>query len=72
MPWQGDFALKTLFYAEYGNKGPGADTAGRVNWPGYKKTISKQDATQFTLENFLHAQPWIDPTGTPAKYDFFG
>ncbi|KAM0872526.1 hypothetical protein ACQ4PT_038645 [Festuca glaucescens] len=72
MPWQGDFALKTLFYAEYGNKGPGADTAGRVNWPGYKKTISKQDATQFTLENFLHAQPWIDPTGTPVKYDFFG
>ena len=72
MPWQGDFALKTLYYAEYGNKGPGADTAGRVKWPGYQKTISKEDATKFTLENFLHAQPWIDPTGTPVKYDFFG
>ncbi|CAM0951481.1 unnamed protein product [Alopecurus aequalis] len=72
MPWQGDFALKTLFYAEYGNKGPGADTAGRVKWPGYQKNISKDDATKFTLENFLHAQPWIDPTGTPVKYDFFG
>ncbi|RVW12541.1 putative pectinesterase/pectinesterase inhibitor 28 [Vitis vinifera] len=24
MPWAGDFALNTLFYAEYGNRGPGA------------------------------------------------
>ncbi|KAE8777783.1 putative pectinesterase/pectinesterase inhibitor 28 [Hordeum vulgare] len=72
LPWNGDFALKTLFYAEYGNKGPGADTAGRVNWEGYKKTISKDDATKFTLGNFIHAQAWIDPTGTPVKYDFFG
>uniref|UniRef100_A0A0D9XE12 Pectinesterase n=1 Tax=Leersia perrieri TaxID=77586 RepID=A0A0D9XE12_9ORYZ len=71
MPWNGDFALKTLYYAEYGNTGPGADTAGRVTWPGYKKVISKADATKFTVENFLHAQPWIDPTGTPVKYDFF-
>ncbi|RCV11789.1 hypothetical protein SETIT_2G214500v2 [Setaria italica] len=71
MPWQGDFALKTLWYAEYGNTGPGADTAGRVNWPGYKKVISKADAAKFTVENFLRAQPWIDPTGTPVKYDLF-
>ncbi|KAL5201238.1 hypothetical protein ABZP36_035592 [Zizania latifolia] len=71
LPWNGDFALKTLYYAEYGNTGAGADTAGRVNWPGYKKVISKADATKFTVENFLHAQPWIDPTGTPVKYDFF-
>lgn len=72
LPWNGDFALKTLFYAEYGNKGPGADMAGRVNWAGYKKTISKDEASKFTLGNFIHAQPWIDPTGTPVKYDFFG
>ncbi|KAF0911335.1 hypothetical protein E2562_008224 [Oryza meyeriana var. granulata] len=71
MPWNGDFALKTLYYAEYANTGPGADTAGRVTWPGYKKVISKADATKFTVENFLHARPWIDPTGTPVKYDFF-
>ncbi|XP_062194562.1 pectinesterase-like [Phragmites australis] len=72
MPWNnGDFALKTLWYAEYGNTGPGADTSGRVNWPGYKKVISKADAAKFTVENFLHAQPWIDPTGTPVKYDLF-
>ncbi|KAF8657786.1 hypothetical protein HU200_059946 [Digitaria exilis] len=71
LPWNGDFALKTLWYAEYANTGPGANTAGRVTWPGYKKVIGKPDATKFTVENFLHAQPWIDPTGTPVKYDLF-
>ncbi|XP_062199748.1 pectinesterase-like [Phragmites australis] len=71
MPWNGDFALKTLWYAEYANTGPGADTAGRVDWPGYKKVISKADAAKFTVESFLHAQPWIEPTGTPVKYDLF-
>jgi pectin methylesterase-like acyl-CoA thioesterase len=71
LPWNGDFGLKTLWYAEFGNTGPGASTAGRVSWPGFKKVISKADATKFTVENFLHAQPWIDPTGTPVKYDLF-
>ncbi|KAJ1289790.1 hypothetical protein BS78_02G191500 [Paspalum vaginatum] len=71
LPWNGDFGLKTLWYAEYANTGPGAATAGRVNWPGYKKVISKADAAKFTVENFLHAKPWIDPTGTPVKYDLF-
>uniref|UniRef100_A0A0E0FM96 Pectinesterase n=1 Tax=Oryza nivara TaxID=4536 RepID=A0A0E0FM96_ORYNI len=68
LPWSGDFGLKTLWYAEYGNKGAGAATAGRVSWPGYKKVISKKEATKFTLQNFLHAEPWIKPTGTPVKY----
>ncbi|KAF0899790.1 hypothetical protein E2562_024107 [Oryza meyeriana var. granulata] len=68
LPWSGDFGLKTLWYAEYGNKGAGAATAGRVSWPGYKKVISKEEATKFTVQNFLHAEPWIKPTGTPVKY----
>jgi pectin methylesterase-like acyl-CoA thioesterase len=71
MPWSGDFGLKTLWYAEYANTGPAADMADRVDWPGFKKVISKDEATKFTVENFLHAQPWIDPTGTPVKYDLF-
>jgi pectin methylesterase-like acyl-CoA thioesterase len=71
MPWNGDFGLKTLWYAEYANTGPAADMAGRVDWPGFKKVISKDEAAKFTVESFLHAQPWIDPTGTPVKYDLF-
>ncbi|KAF8704471.1 hypothetical protein HU200_031424 [Digitaria exilis] len=71
LPWNGDFGLKTLWYAEYANRGPGADIAGRVNWPGYKKVISKEEATQFTVQNFLHAEPWLKPAGAPVKYGFW-
>ncbi|KAL6846521.1 hypothetical protein ACP4OV_023969 [Aristida adscensionis] len=71
MPWNGDFALKTLWYAEYANTGPGADQAGRVTWPGYKKVITRGEAARFTVNAFLHAQPWIENTGTPVKYDLF-
>ncbi|PWZ54171.1 putative pectinesterase/pectinesterase inhibitor 13 [Zea mays] len=71
LPWNGDFGLKTLWYAEYANRGPGADTTGRVTWPGYKKVISKEEAEKFTVQNFLHAEPWLKPTGTPVKYGFW-
>ncbi|KMT03431.1 hypothetical protein BVRB_8g191160 [Beta vulgaris subsp. vulgaris] len=64
MPWQGEFALKTLYYAEYNNHGPGSDTSKRVKWGGYKKSISKQEAQNFTVTPFLQGS-WIrdsDPT----------
>lgn len=31
--FEGTFALSTLYYAEYANKGPGASIIGRVDWP---------------------------------------
>ncbi|KAL6859378.1 hypothetical protein ACP4OV_017637 [Aristida adscensionis] len=68
LPWNGDFGLKTLWYAEYANRGPGADTAGRVNWAGYKKLISKEEAAKFTVQSFLRGEPWIKPAGVPVKY----
>ncbi|ERN13140.1 pectinesterase [Amborella trichopoda] len=62
MPWEGDFALKTLFYAEYGNKGPGAQTARRVKW---SRVIKRSDALQFTAGPFLQARQWLPSTGVP-------
>ncbi|MQM09968.1 hypothetical protein Taro_042854 [Colocasia esculenta] len=35
LEWSGSFALDTLYFAEYHNNGPGADTSGRVTWPGF-------------------------------------
>uniref|UniRef100_A0A2N9G6X7 Pectinesterase catalytic domain-containing protein n=1 Tax=Fagus sylvatica TaxID=28930 RepID=A0A2N9G6X7_FAGSY len=32
MPWSGDFALKTLYYGEFGNSGPGSTLSQRVTW----------------------------------------
>lgn len=69
-PWQGDFALKTLYYAEYNNKGPGAKTTARVKWPGFK-VIDKKEATQFTVENFLQGNSWLNATGVPVVLAFY-
>ncbi|XP_022867865.1 probable pectinesterase/pectinesterase inhibitor 51 [Olea europaea var. sylvestris] len=36
MPWRGDFALKTLYYGEFKNYGPGANASQRVAWRNLK------------------------------------
>ncbi|KAG9459949.1 hypothetical protein H6P81_004457 [Aristolochia fimbriata] len=64
MPWDGDFALKTLYYAEYGNRGPGARTTRRVRWPGVK-VINRREALQYTVGSFLDGQSWLPATGAP-------
>ncbi|CAD5321656.1 unnamed protein product [Arabidopsis thaliana] len=62
--WSGDFALSTLYYAEYNNTGPGSDTTNRVTWPGYH-VINATDASNFTVTNFLVGEGWIGQTGVP-------
>ena len=65
MPWDGDFALKTLYYGEYANKGPGAEMAKRVAWPGFK-VIDKAKALAYTVENFIQGGDWIRAAGVPV------
>ncbi|CAM0873082.1 unnamed protein product [Alopecurus aequalis] len=65
MPWDGDFALSTLYYAEYDNSGPGSDTSRRVNWPGYHVLNSTVDAGNFTVGNMLLGDFWLPQTGVP-------
>ncbi|WJX13658.1 pectinesterase [Trifolium repens] len=62
--WNGDFALSTLYYAEYNNRGAGSNTANRVTWPGYH-IIGATDASNFTVSNFLSGNDWIPRTGVP-------
>ncbi|KAG6511771.1 pectinesterase-like [Zingiber officinale] len=70
MPWEGDFALKTLSYTEYGNKGAGADTSKRVKWSGFK-VIGRNDAMAFTPTTFIQGDDWIPKTGTPVRLGLF-
>lgn len=64
LEWNGaDFALKTLFYGEYQNQGPGAGTAGRVNWPGYHVITDQSVAMQFTVGQFIQGGNWLKATG---------
>ncbi|KFK37519.1 hypothetical protein AALP_AA4G267600 [Arabis alpina] len=62
--WSGDFALSTLYYAEYNNTGPGSNLTNRVTWPGYR-VINASDASNFTVTNFLVGEGWIGQTGVP-------
>ncbi|CAL5025169.1 unnamed protein product [Urochloa decumbens] len=68
--WMGDIGLKTLYYAEYANTGPGAGTSKRVNWPGYRGVIGQAEATQFTAGVFIDAMTWLKATGTPNVMGF--
>ncbi|XP_058083008.1 pectinesterase-like [Magnolia sinica] len=58
MPWDRNFALDTLFYAEYANRGPGAGTNKRIKWKGYK-VINRKEALQFTAGPFLQGNQWL-------------
>ncbi|KAB2052656.1 hypothetical protein ES319_A12G137500v1 [Gossypium barbadense] len=62
--WNGDFALSTLYYAEYDNSGPGSNTSSRVTWSGYH-TINSTDAANFTVSGFLLGNDWLPNTGVP-------
>ncbi|XP_068661800.1 pectinesterase-like [Aristolochia californica] len=64
-PWSGNFALDTLYYAEYQNRGAGASTASRVKWKGFKVITSASEANQFTAGNFIGGNSWLRSTGFP-------
>ena len=63
--WDGNFALDTLFYAEYQNSGAGADTSRRVTWKGYRVISSAAEAESFTAGKFISGGTWLSSTGFP-------
>lgn len=63
--WRGDFAISTLFYAEFNNSGRGSSTKSRVNWHGFHVFRTAQEARRFTVVEFLHGGAWIPATGVP-------
>jgi len=69
LPWEGDFALKTLYYGEYNNVGAGAKTDVRVKWIG-RKDIKRGEALTYTVEPFLDGS-WINGTGVPAHLGLY-
>ncbi|XP_044964348.1 pectinesterase-like [Hordeum vulgare subsp. vulgare] len=65
LEWNGTFALDTLYYAEYMNRGPGADTSARVAWPGYRVITAAADAGNFTAQAFIQGDLWLNSTSFP-------
>ncbi|KAL9321650.1 hypothetical protein ACSQ67_009703 [Phaseolus vulgaris] len=68
LPWTGNSAPNTIFYAEFQNVGSGASTKNRVKWKGLR-TITSEQARKFTIKGFLHGDKWISAAGAPFKSD---
>lgn len=56
LPWNGDFALATLYYGEYANSGPGANVTGRVSW---SSRIPDEHVQAYSVHNFIQGDDWI-------------
>ncbi|GFQ03399.1 putative pectinesterase/pectinesterase inhibitor 28 [Phtheirospermum japonicum] len=68
-PWMGTFALNTLYYGEYQNRGAGAHMEKRVKWKGIKK-ITPQLAKTFTPEAVFAGDEWVKTSGFPYVSGF--
>lgn len=64
LEWNGTVGLETLYYGEFENYGPGADTSLRVNWPGYS-LMNLTQAMNFTVYNFTMGDTWLPYTDIP-------
>ncbi|CAA3008638.1 Putative pectinesterase/pectinesterase inhibitor 28 [Olea europaea subsp. europaea] len=69
LPWNETFALETLFYAEFNNRGPGAPKAQRIKWSGVKELPSNR-VVRFTAAEFIGGDVWIPSTGVPYSSSF--
>ncbi|VFQ73372.1 unnamed protein product [Cuscuta campestris] len=69
LPWNGDFALETLFYTEYNNRGPASGKDNRVKWKGVKE-LPLNRIERFTAGRFIHGDTWIKSTGLPYNPGF--
>uniref|UniRef100_A0ACD5WJ77 Uncharacterized protein n=1 Tax=Avena sativa TaxID=4498 RepID=A0ACD5WJ77_AVESA len=58
MPWSGDFALKTLYYGEYGSAGPGGGdrSRSRVAW---SSQVPKEHVDVYSVASFIQGDQWI-------------
>lgn len=69
LPWNATFALETLFYTEFNNRGPASPKAQRVKWPGVKE-LPPNRIQRFTAAEFLDGNRWIPPTRVPYAASF--
>ncbi|XVE65460.1 hypothetical protein DITRI_Ditri08aG0001500 [Diplodiscus trichospermus] len=70
LEWDGNFALDTLYYAEYANRGPGAAIDKRVKWKGYKVITNRNEVQQFTAGPFIQGETWMAASGAPFFLGF--
>lgn len=65
LEWSGEFALETLYYGEYMNRGPGSNTSARVTWPGFRVINNSTEARKFDVANLIEGGEWLPSYGIP-------
>jgi len=70
LEWNGSFALSSLYYGEFMNRGPGSGTANRVTWPGYRVIKKSREAKRFTVAQFIGGHSWLPSTGVKYRSGF--
>ncbi|KAI3772744.1 hypothetical protein L6452_03937 [Arctium lappa] len=71
LPWEGEFALQTLFYAEYNNIGAGSHLKDRVKWAGYHADFKKEEAVKYTVGPFIQGESWVKAANVPVRIGFY-
>nr|CAD1818173.1 unnamed protein product [Ananas comosus var. bracteatus] len=56
LPFNGDFALKTLYYGEYQSTGPGGQVGRRVPW---SSQVPAEHVAVYSVDNFIQGDQWI-------------
>ncbi|KAF6154917.1 hypothetical protein GIB67_018354 [Kingdonia uniflora] len=56
LPWDGEFALQTLYYGEFENTGLGSNVSARVPW---SSQIPKEHVYAYSVQNFIQGNEWI-------------
>ncbi|RCV19349.1 hypothetical protein SETIT_3G376400v2 [Setaria italica] len=57
--WGDNDHLDTIFYGEFQNWGDGANTQGRINWPGFHIIKDAAEAANFTVQRFIQGDEWL-------------
>ncbi|CAL1370553.1 unnamed protein product [Linum trigynum] len=57
--------LDTVYYAEYRDRGPGAQPWKRVKWGGVHALTDPNEAARFLPTKFIQGDRWIPATGIP-------
>jgi len=60
--------IQNVYFAEFGNTGPGANAKNRVYWA--KGLIRRDEANIFTAELWIQAKTWLPSTGIPYAPGF--
>ncbi|XP_065868048.1 pectinesterase 3-like [Euphorbia lathyris] len=63
--WNSSEPPRTIYYGEFENFGEGSAVDRRVNWTGYKPSLTAIEAERFSVKSFIKGEDWLPATSVP-------